>query len=491
LITTPIYTLKTCLSCGRGKLIRLLCISIILVLPGYRAFSQQIPDAPLHTDSVRRFIIGDIYIYGNRVTKSYIIERELPFKKGDSTNIAELVQSFIHAKERLINTRLFNEVIISLKGFRGYYADISIEVKERWYIFPLPYVRPIDRNFTAWADKNYSLSRLDYGLRYAHYNFTGRNDNLRVWLITGYTKQLEMAYDQPYADKSLKHGFGFGVSYLSQKEMNVATINNQQVFINSDTISYAGKFLKEQFNFSLRYYWRPALRTRHYLRFTFNSISVDTAVTVYGPHYFNNNITHVNFPELWYSITYNNVDYVPYPLKGFYTESGFIKRGISSNMNLWELYVRAYEVGPRGKRFFFVSQNMGMLKLPFDQPFYNQPFLGYGDFYMRGFEKYVVDGAAGGLARNSLIKQLFRFDIPFLRGTSHDLIPVRIYAKTYFDMGYVYNQNFRDNSLVNRFLYSGGVGFDVVTFYDFVFRFEYSVNQLGEKGFNFHIRNDF
>ena len=47
------------------------------------------------------------------------------------------------------------------------------------------------------------------------------------------------------------------------------------------------------------------------------------------------------------------------------------------------------------------------------------------------------------------------------------------------------------NSLVNKGLYSGGFGIDVVTFYDFVFRAEFSMNQLGEKGVFFHIRNDF
>jgi hypothetical protein len=89
------------------------------------------------------------------------------------------------------NTRLFNEVTVSLIGFRGFVADIQITVKERWYIFPLPYIRPVDRNFTAWAETGYSLSRFDYGLKYSQYNFTGRNDNLRVWLITGFSRQID------------------------------------------------------------------------------------------------------------------------------------------------------------------------------------------------------------------------------------------------------------------------------------------------------------
>ena len=52
-------------------------------------------------------------------------------------------------------------------------------------------------------------------------------------------------------------------------------------------------------------------------------------------------------------------------------------------------------------------------------------------------------------------------------------------------------KDFRYNSLVNSFLYTGGFGIDVVTFYDLVFRFEYSFNQLGQSGLFFHIGSDF
>ena len=107
----------------------------------------------------------------------------------------------------------------------------------------------MDRNFAAWAEKNYSLSRIDYGLKYSQYNFTGRNDNLRVWLITGYSNQVELAYDQPYADKSLKHGFGVGFGYSELKEIDAITVNNHQQFISADTIPYAVKYLQEAIEF--------------------------------------------------------------------------------------------------------------------------------------------------------------------------------------------------------------------------------------------------
>ena len=187
----------------------------------------------------RLFVVGDIYISGNKVTRYFVITRELPFKSGDSLTLQQLTYDFTRSREHLINTRLFNEVTISLKGFRGFIADIEITVKERWYIFPLPYVRPVDRNFTAWAETGYSLSRFDYGIKYSQYNFTGRNDNLRLWLITGFSRQVELAYDRPNTGKNLVHGFGGGFLISGSEQLDVTTTNNQQVFVDRDSIKNA------------------------------------------------------------------------------------------------------------------------------------------------------------------------------------------------------------------------------------------------------------
>jgi hypothetical protein len=42
------------------------------------------------------------------------------------------------------------------------------------------------------------------------------------------------------------------------------------------------------------------------------------------------------------------------------------------------------------------------------------------------------------------------------------------------------------NNMSNSFLYGTGVGLDFVTYYDKVFRFEYSVNAKGEGGIFIH-----
>jgi outer membrane protein assembly factor BamA len=465
-----------------------------------------IPDSakiPLHTvppgkdtltaspKTVSPLIIGNISIIGNRKTKNYIILRELSFKRGDLISLAELVKSFQLAHDRLINTRLFNEVTIYLKGFRGYTADIEIDVKERWYIFPLPYFKPVDRNFTAWAQKHYDLNRVNYGAKFTHYNFTGRNDNLTAWLITGYARQFQLYYNQPYADKSLKHGFGLGFSYAQQKELDVLTVNNQQTFINADTIPTAGKYLNEQLSFSVRYFYRPGLKVRHTLGLNLINSKIDSSVLRYCPQYFNNGRKEIFYPELTYRFNYTDVDYIAYPLNGIVFDAGLLHRGFNPDINLWQLNIRLIRSWKLANKTWFGFQNTNMLKLPLHQPFYNQPLIGYNDMYLRGLDRYVIDGTAGFVFRNTLYRELFNFNIPFMHNYSHDHIPIRIYATAFSDYGYSYNSDFKGNSLVNRMLYTAGFGIDLVTFYDLNFRFDYGFNQLGQNGLFLHIRNDF
>jgi outer membrane protein assembly factor BamA len=458
-----------------------LFLPLLLSIPGF----AQPPPSPIPC------IVGQIVVKGNKKTKNYIVLRELSFTLGDTLSLDNLVKAFRMAHDRLINTHLFNEVVVFVKEFRGYVVDVEIDVKERWYIFPLPYFKPVDRSFTAWAQRHYSLSRVNYGGKFADYNFTGRNDNLTAWLITGYARQFELYYNQPYADRLLKHGFGFGFNYARLKEVDVLTVNNTQGFINSDTITYAGKYLIRQLSFSTRYFYRPGLKVRHTVNFNGVSTTIDSAVAVWNPHYFNNGKRSIVYPELSYTFNYTDVDYVSYPLNGIVFETTLTRRGIDRNMNLWQWSTRLTRSWPLAWKWWFGVQNINVLKGPLSQPFYNQGLMGYGDFFLRGLDRYVVDGTAGSVIRNTLFHELFNFNIPFTHSVSHDHIPFRIYATAFSDYGYAYNQDFKANSLVNRMLYTAGFGIDMVTFYDLSFKLDYSFNQLGQNGLFLHIRNDF
>ncbi|OQP50677.1 hypothetical protein A4H97_02210 [Niastella yeongjuensis] len=432
------------------------------------------------------FVVGEIIIEGNKKTKPYIIERELPFKTGDSIYLPNLVKAFEISRSQLINTALFNEVVISLKSFRGYVVDILIQVKERWYIFPLPYLKPVDRNLSEWAKQGYGLDRVNYGFKFTYNNFTGRNDKLKLWLITGYTQRIEFQYDQPYADKSLKHGYRVGFSYSFNREINYATIDNQQVFVDS--------LRKGIRNWSGHIDWtyRPGLRTTHSFSLSYTHQEVDSGISGLNPKYYNYGRNQVSFPELAYNVNYVNVDYRAFPLTGWLAEGTIVKRGFNNAMNMWQISTNVTKGWALGKKDWFSWNGAGMLRVPFNQPYINQRMFGYGNMYLRGLENYVIDGSAGILTRQSYRHQLFRFNIPtYIKSKSHDHIPFRIYARLFGDLGYSYNKNFTNNSLTNRTLYTYGAGIDVVSFYDFVLRLDYSFNQLGQKGLFLHIKNDF
>ena len=431
------------------------------------------------------FIIGNIVIEGNRRTKSYIIERELPFKGGDSLSLPELVQGFETSRRQLMNTTLFNDVVVALKSFRGYYVDIIISVKERWYIFPLPYLKPVDRNLTEWATQGLGFDRLNYGFKFTYYNFTGRNDKLKLWLITGYTKQIQFQYEQPYSDKNLKHGYKVGLTYAFNKEVNYQTISNQQHFI--DTLSGTRRW-----NANIEYTYRPKIKTIHSFRVGFVHHQVDSQIITLNPKYFNTVENKIAYPEISYTLNYNNVDYIPFPLTGWLGEVSLLKRGFNSDVSMWQLGGRLTRAWRLSDKTFFAWQGFGMIRLPFDQPFINQRMLGYGDLYVRGLEKYVIDGVAATLSRQTLRYELFNFSVPtFIKSRTHDEVPFRIYPKVFFDYGYVYNKYFTNNSLVNRPLYSAGFGIDVVSFYDFILRLDYSFNQLGQNGLFLHLKSEF
>ncbi len=432
------------------------------------------------------FVIGNIIIEGNKKTKSYIVLREVPFRSGDSIYLPDLVKAFEVARRQLYNTSLFTGVVVALKSFRGYAVDVLIQVKERWYIFPLPYLKPIDRNLTEWARRGYGLDRVNYGFKFNYNNFTGRNDKLKIWLITGYTQQIQFQYEQPYADRTLKHGYRIGFTYAFNKEINYGTANNQQAF--TDSLGRGTRRISG----NIDYTFRPGLRTFHAVRLSLTRQEVDSQVLVLNPKYFNTSRNVILYPELSYTLSYFNTDYNYFPLTGWMGEAGILKRGVSREMNMWQVSGKLTKGWEVLRKTYFGWQGYGVLRFPFDQPFINQRLFGYGDIYLRGLERYVIDGVAAFMAKNAIRRELVRFSVPtYLKSVAHERVPFRIYARVFGDMGYVYNKNITQNSLTNRFLYTAGAGFDVVSFYDFIFRFDYSFNQLGQKGIFLHVRNDF
>ncbi|MCU0380959.1 MAG: hypothetical protein MUE58_07190 [Chitinophagaceae bacterium] len=466
--------------------------AVLLSVPGFSQVQESGSEEAAYQDAgilqQTQVTVRNILIKGNKKTKTYIVEREIMLKTGQSYTISDILAQIRTSRQNLMNTRLFVDATVDFTRWENDSLDIVVDVKERWYVFPVPYFRPVDRNWNVWINQyKVSMDRVNYGLKVQAANVTGRNDKVNVWLQDGYTKQYAFSYYNPFVDKKLVHGLGFDVAYSKTREINYTTRQNQQVFFKDED-----GFVREQLYMGLVYSYRKGSIARHYVALGLFFDNVADTVLNLNPKFFNAASSNAIYPELRYRYQYLNVDYIPYPTNGYSVEFDFVKRGVSGTMNLWQFKLRAAKHFPLPWKMYYSLGGEAHLKLPFDQPYVNQPMLGYGDSYLRGMEYYVVDGVAGGFIRNTLRKEVLSVKLKTgLKSRTYGTIPFRFYTKIYGDMGFAYNKNnVTGNMLTNKFLYTGGFGLDILTIYDIVLRFEYSFNQLNEQAFFFH-KNDF
>ena len=438
-------------------------------------------------DSNHLFLIKEIAIAGNQKTRASTILRELPFQIDEEYPLSEIVQKFHTTKIQLMNTGLFRNVVVSLKSMQGFDVYVNIEVEERWYIYPIPHVKIMDDSFQEWwKDRNRDLDRINYGFKLTYKNFSGRNDRLGITLVNGYTKQASARYDGLFLDKALKWAAGASVAFGKKKEINYNTIANKQLFIKNDD------FIHSYFRTSLDISYRRAIKTKHTVTLGYYKEDIADTVFMLNPKFSDRRNT-IRYAEIAYRMNYFNVDFIPFPTKGYMAEVQVVKKGFSGPINLWHLIARGSGSWHLSEKAFANLRLLGMVKLPFKQPYITQGFMGGSDVFMQGYEYYSIDGVAGGYAKASVSREIFsrNFNIPSKRIKRLNNIPFKAYAKAFVNSGYAYAANGYNGPLNNKMLYSTGLGLDILTFTDFVIKLEFSFNQLGENGLYLHRRNYF
>jgi hypothetical protein len=146
--------------------------------------------------------VKEIVLAGNKITKDYVILRELTFRKGDT--LRSLDSTFRKSKENLLNTSLFHTAEITwLADSDG--IKVFILLSERWYIFPVPIFEVVDRNFNEWW-KTKDFSRVNYGAYLYWNNFRGRNETVSLAIRLGYTQRFSMYYEIPFINIRHKAG---------------------------------------------------------------------------------------------------------------------------------------------------------------------------------------------------------------------------------------------------------------------------------------------
>ena len=492
---------------------RVVCLFISIMIglsqPLAQSFSQEAESSGLVSDTAankmrRGLTIRYIAIRGNDVTRESIIRRELPFTEGMTVQVEEIPALLEKARINVSNTQLFLEVNISITDATLYTIDLEIALKERWYILPVPQFKLVDRNFNQWwKEQNRSMERVNYGVKLFWNNTTGRSDLLRLFYLNGYSRQFLIEYELPFFDRKMEKGFGLSVGYLQSRQVQYATDADKQVFFPSFN-NEIGPFVRSTFRAQAAFTVRKGVRHRHAFRLAYVADQIPDTIprliqlnTAKGfMPFYHGDQQRQRYLEAIYQYQYLAVDNIVYPLRGTNANILFMQRGLGNPA------FRLSQLNAQVGHFFFLGaqkktslalQGYGMLKVPFEQPFINMNALGYRDWFLRGLEYYVIDGVMAAMLKTTLRHQILNLRLPTVltRSEKYSHIPFKVLFKLYGDVGAVHHPGAVTSVLANRMLYTAGAGIDLLSYYDFVARFEYSINQLGEKGLFLHLQKAF
>ena len=440
-------------------------------------------------DSSAYVKISGINIIGNRVTKRYIILRELNFKEGDSIRYRDLPTRFLRSKQNLLNSSLFNFVGIDTFDTRFGSTKVMIRLSERWYTWPVPIFEIADRNFNTWWETK-DLSRINYGFFLNRDNFRGRKERLALIAQFGYYEQYGFAYSIPYIDKKQRQGMGMSFVWTRNHEIPYASYLNKLLYY-KDHSSYARRELSAKLNYT----YRQGIYNTYMLEGKYFNGYVEDTIQKLTTDYFEGNARTMEFFQVHLLSKRDCRDSKAYPLKGYYIDCDINKVGLGilkdEKVDLWYVTASAKKYFKLSDRFYLAGSVRGKISSKTGQPYYTQRGLGYGD-YVRGYEYYVIDGQHYALAKTGVKYEIIKphvakFD--FFPSEKFNTFHYALYAEVFADGAYVKDDLYGPavNPLANQYLYGYGVGLDYVTYYDAVLRLEYSFIKSGENGFFIHL----
>lgn len=429
-----------------------------------------------------RKVVSAIDVTGVKKTKPVTVTRQLSFQVGEEIDMDRIEDLVEDSNNNIYNLYLFTRVDIAWDS-TATEVSFRIEVQERWYVWPSPYVNLEERTFNEWwQDKD--LDRLVVGLGIDWGNFTGYNDRLYAYGQIGYSRRATLQYRRPFLFPKPQIDGTLTFQYVNNKEIGYGTVDGvlqlarlrqesmREYYIGS--IGFAKRFSpRDQLQWSVGYqYFKP-----------------NDSIVFFNDKYLTDGARAEHYPSVQVGYVRDERDIRSFPLKGF-------KYGASARLNglpgigtsLFGKFTASFShhiALTERWNFSYGSQLFALAGR--EVPYYDKFFVGFGSF-LRGYERYVVDGSF-----MNLTKAEWKFGI-FPRKIYHaKWIPLKrfqdfpfgLYLSAYADLGYVNDATFNnlDNYLKDRLLTGYGMGVNVVTIYDFMLRAEYSFNHFGQGGF--------
>ncbi len=434
-----------------------------------------------HPSTSETAIVSRVEVTGIKKTKPELIRFMITFQEGDTISLDELDKLVKTNQNNLYNTELFTRTDLK-HALKGDSIVFTIDVQERWYVWPNPYINLEERTFTEWwQDKDMDRLVLGAGLDWG--NFTGWNDRMYLYGQLGYSRRITLQYQRPFLFPKPQIDGIISFFHVNNKEIGYGTEQGtlQLARLQSESMRryYIGSigFVKrlsprEQVQWSIGYrYFRP-----------------NDSIVYFNDLYLTDGASAEHYPTIRAAYVRDERDVRSYPLSGFKlswsaamnglpaigtSKFGKFTVGFSHHIALSERWNFAYGT----QNFFLAGKKV---------PYYDKFFVGLGSF-LRGYERYVIDGSFINLS-----KVEWKFGI-FPRKIHHwNWIPLKrfqdfpfgLYISAYSDLGYVRDWTFnnQDNYLKNKLLAGYGMGLNVITIYDLMMRIEYSFNHLGQHG---------
>ncbi|WP_461116631.1 BamA/TamA family outer membrane protein [Spirosoma jeollabukense] len=459
--------------------------------------SSQFARANGLVDSTQKVVVRSVTLKGNYRTRDRIILREMTLRVGDSVRLSTLPERVSWDQRNINNTTLFVTVDTETRltpsddSTQLTQLDLTIIMKERWYLIAYPVFDLADRNFNEWwYDRGHDFSRVIYGGHLSYRNVTGNNDRLQVIIERGFLQRTVLSYAKPYIDKAQRIGLRVDVGYITNKEIPYRTLADKWVYVKSENV------LRERRYAAVTLTHRRGLYHYHTFdtRYTHNTIA-DTIARI-NPDYFLDGRTSQKFLAMSYTYRYDRRDNVVYPLRGTLFSGNVGVSGIlpGDDFHFLDLSASVTRYWPLGNRFYAAGSLRGRSTWPTRQPYFNLRGLGNSVDNVRGYELYVIDGQRTATWRNSIRYQLVntRKQLNWLHIRQFNTVPISIYITGFADAGYVRSTVAEQyqSQLANRLLVGTGMSLDIVSFYNLVMRFSGTINAQGKSGFFFNLAQE-
>jgi outer membrane protein assembly factor BamA len=437
-------------------------------------------------------VVSGIVVEGNKRTRERIILRELVFHEGDTLTTDALYEQLERSRQNLMNTALFNSVVLLPTYLPGSDVFITITVNERWYLWPSPIIQLADPNFnTWWLTKDFS--RINYGAYLYQYNFRGLNETIYLKMQFGYARQFGLRYKVPYFDKRQRWGFSIGGQFAEQREITIGTVDNKRVLFSQPDLN-----ARTEWKGDVQMTLRPTHDLRHTWTLGYVQAGVQDTIGKLAPDYFGQGVLDTRYLVLGYGLVHDERDSRAYTRDGHYAELRLWRFGLGlGDLNAPDLttaYATIKHWQKLSERWTVSLTARGKTTFGDPVPYYVQEGLGYDNF-IRGYEYYVIDGQHYVLGKADAAFALIKprqYTVDQVPIESFRTLYVALYLDVYVDLGYVWDDQYDDvNFLAGSWQSGYGAGLDLVTSYDQVLRIEYSFNALGEGGLFLHFTQPF